>query len=214
MSTEAKKLEIPAPNVGRMDVRIVGLSPYMRNPWTERAKESLVKTSGSGKSEKLTPEEEFQEKLDAMLLEDGDEPVYGMPAVAFVEGMAAAGYRLGDYSSMVELKAALTVPCGSDELPIEAPEPEMDKRPGNLAGRGAVKLAVRPKFYPWAVEVPVTYDRGVLNEKQVLRLLGDMGRGIGVGAYRPENGGTFGTFEVEAAHLYERANGDGGGDDA
>lgn len=207
MSTaQARELEIPAPNVGRMDITVVGLTPYMRSPWTEREKKSLVKTEGSGQSEKLTPEEEYQEKLDAMLLEDGDDPVYGMPAVAFSEGMAAAGYRMGDWSSMVELKAAISI-ISEGELPIESPGPEMDTRPGNLAGRGSVKLAVRPKFFPWSVEVPIEWDKGVLNEKQVIRLLQDMGRGVGTGAYRPENGGTFGTFEVDSAHLYERVNG-------
>lgn len=207
-TAEARKIEIPAPNLGRIDVRIVGLSPYMRSPWTEREKRSLVSTEGSGQTEKLTPEEEYQQKLDAMLVEDGDNPVYGMPPVAFSEGMAAAGYRLGDWSSMVELKGALSIVNGEGEIPIESPGPEMDTRPGNLAGQGSVKLAVRPKFFPWAAEVPIEFDQGVLNRKGVIRLLQDMGRGVGIGAYRPENGGPMGTFEVESAHVYERMNGD------
>jgi len=206
MSVATKTLEIPAANVGRMNVRIKGKTPYMRNPWTERVLATMPggpDAGTSGKSEKLTPDEEMQEKLDAMLIqpsENGDSPVYGMPPEAFVEGMAAAGYRLGDWSSMVEIKAAVSVPHAED-LPIEAPAPELDSRAGNLAGRGSVKVVNRPKFFPWAVTVPIEFDRGVMNEKQVLRLLNDMGRGIGVGAYRPENGGTFGTFEVESAEM-------------
>lgn len=210
---ETKSLEIPAANVGRIDVKLVGKTAYMRNPPTERVLRTIAggeESGTSGKSEKLTPEEEVQEKLDAMLVEpaeNGGEPTYGMPPVAFVEGMAAAGYRLGDWNSMVELKGALSVPHAGD-LPIDAPPPERDSRLTNLSGRGGTKVTHRPKFFPWNVTVPVEFDRGVLNEKQVLRLLNDMGRGVGIGAYRPENGGTFGTFEVESAHLYEQENGD------
>lgn len=213
MSSKTKKLEIPGANIGRMDVKLVGKTPYMRNPWTKRVLATMPggpEAGTSGKSEKLTPEEEFNEKLEAMLVEpaeNGDGPTYGMPPEAFVEGMAAAGYRLGDWSSMVEIKAAVSVPHAG-ELPIDAPEPEMDSRATNLAGRGSTKVANRPKFHPWSVTVPVEFDKGVINERQVLRLLNDMGRGIGVGAYRPENGGTFGTFEVEAAHLYETEDSD------
>lgn len=207
--TELKELSIPAPNVGRMEVRIVGKTPYMRNPPTERVLRTIAggeESGTSGKSEKLTPEEEVQEKLEAMLVEpaeNGGQPTYGMPPVAFVEGMAAAGYRLGDWNSMVELKGALSVPSPT-EIPIEAPQgPERDSRLTNLSGRGGTKVTHRPKFFPWSATFPIEFDRGVLNEKQVIRLLNDMGRGVGVGAYRPENGGPFGTFEVETAQVPE-----------
>lgn len=200
-----KTISIPAPNVGKIKVRIRGKTPLLQNSWTERTLATMPggpDKGKSGKKEKLTPKQEFQEILDAIEVQsaNGKPPVYGVSKEAIVHGMASAGYRLGDFK-MTEIRAAVSVAMPDDRIPILAGEPGMDSRAGNLAGRGSVKVINRPKFWPWEMEIPLEFDRGVLNEEAVIRTLSDMGRGIGLGAYRPENNGTFGTFEVVSAEI-------------
>jgi hypothetical protein len=194
-----KKVSIPAPNIGRITILIRGKTPLLQNSWTER---TLATMPGgplkgkSGKNEKLTQDEEYQEALDAIRMpsENGGPPVYGFAKEAVVHGMASAAGRLGDHK-MTEIRAAVAVASPDDRIPIQGSEPTMDSRAVHLT-RTSNKVANRPRFWPWEAEIPLEFDRGVLNEEAILRILADMGRGIGLGSYRPENKGTFGTFEV------------------
>lgn len=200
MSTEGKSLELPVPHTGIMDVKIVGKTPYMRNPWTDTGKKALI----DGESpDKLTLEEEYEEKLAAMRLpsENGGDPQYGMPPQAFQEGMArAAKSVIGGYK-LVDIKNAISIPAEGEEIPLESPGPEMDARPTDLAGQGSVKMTARPKFMPWSAVVPVAWNTSSLQQEEVLQFLMAMGLHVGIGAYRPENSGPFGTFDVEGAWL-------------
>lgn len=205
---KTKEIKIPAPNVGRVKVRIRGKTPLLQNAWTKRTLATLPggpDKGKSGKKEKLTPEQEFEEILEAITVQskNGKPAVYGVSKEAIVHGMASAAYRLGDFK-MTEIRAAVSVAMSDDRIPVDAPEPEMDSRAGSLAGRGSTKVINRPRFWPWEIEVPLEFDRGVLNEEAVIRILSDMGRGIGLGSYRPENNGTFGTFEVISAEIEEQ----------
>lgn len=205
---KTREIEIPAPNTGTILVRIRGTSPLLQNPPTKRTLETLPggsKSKKSGKAEKLTPEEEMNEILDTLRMPSSNgKGVYGFSKKAITIGMASAGYRLGSFT-MASLRAALRVATPDDRIPIEGPEPELDCQLTSLSGRGASKVANRPKFWPWEATIPLEFDRGVLNEEQVLRILQDMGRGIGIGAYRPENNGPYGTFEVVGAEIQEAA---------
>lgn len=205
MATKTKEIRIPAPNVGRVNVRIRGRTPLLQNSWTERTLATMPggpDKGKSGKKERLTPDQEFREILDAIQVSDNGTPRYGVSKEAIVHGMASAAHRLGDFK-MTEIRAAVSVRLSGDRIPIEGPEPEMDSRAGSLSGRGSTKVINRPRFWPWEMDIPLEFDRGVLNEEAVIRILSDMGRGIGLGSYRPENSGTFGTFEVVGAELTE-----------
>lgn len=204
MSTDAQELELPTPHTGIMEVRIVGKTPYMRNPWTETGKRSLI----DGESpDKLSLEEEYEEKLAAMQLpsENGGEPQYGMPPQAFQEGMARAAKSVVGGYKLVDIKNGISIPAEGEEIPFESPGPEMDVQPTNLAGRGSVKLTARPKFMPWSATIPIAWNESSLKQKEVLQFLMAMGLHVGIGAYRPENSGPFGTFGVEGAWLVQDA---------
>ena len=205
MAAKTKEIEVPAANIGHIIVGIRGKTPLLQNPWTPRTLANLPGGPGkqkSGKAAKLTPEQEMQEILDAMLVqpENGKPAVYGISKEAIVHGMASAAFRLGNFK-MTEIRAAVSVALAEDRIPILTPEPALDSRATSLSGRGSTKVANRPRFWPWEMEIPLEFDRGVLNEDAILRILADMGRGIGLGSYRPENGGTYGTFEVVWARL-------------
>lgn len=207
-ATKTKTLEITSPNIGRIDVRIRGKTPLLQNRWRPSAiaqMEAKQQKQAKNKKDARDPEAEFKEILEAATISNNGKRILGHPKVAFVEAMAAAGYRLGDWNSMVELKGAINVDLPGELVPIEGPDPEMDTRPVNLGRTWSV--AYRPKYWPWEMVVPIEFDRGVVTEEQVVRLLQDAGRGVGLGSYRPENGGPMGRFEVVEAKVYENGAG-------
>jgi len=73
--------------------------------------------------------------------------------------------------------------------------------PATIGAGGANRtkdLAFRPSVFPWKAELKITYHNGeaALSEDMTLRLLADAGQFVGVGAWRGEKGGTFGSFHI------------------
>lgn len=60
-------------------------------------------------------------------------------------------------------------------------------------------MRCRPVFHDWACTVTVAYDESVLDKADILRFFDTAGQLVGVGDYRPENGGDFGRFDAQEA---------------
>lgn len=203
---KTRTLNIPAPNIGRINVRIRGLTPLMQNRWRPGQIEEIEAKQGKkagGKKEARDPEAEVREILSEATFSSNGKVVYGHPKEAFVEAVASAGYRVGQFKSLKEVRAVFKVATPHDLVPIESPAPETDRRMGRI--KGTFTVVYRPKYWPWEMTLPIEFDRGVLTEEQVIRLIQDAGRCIGVGSYRIENKGAFGSFEVIGAELQEDA---------
>jgi hypothetical protein len=56
---------------------------------------------------------------------------------------------------------------------------------------------VRGEFHGWSVELKISYDPAVVSQKQIRSMLVISGSHVGMGAWRPERGGSFGTFKVK-----------------
>ena len=202
---KAKEIQIPAPNVGRMKVRIRGLTPLMQNRWRESVVEQMRnKQEGKAKNKKEArdPEAEVAEILAAATVSENGKVVYGHPSEAVVEAMASAGHRMGEWTNKgPTIKGAITILCKGDLIPINGPAPSVDSRPGRI--KGTWTIAHRPKFSEWAMEFVAEFDRGIFTEESFLHLLMLAGRTVGIGSYRVERGGQYGRFEVVGAELEE-----------
>jgi hypothetical protein len=62
---------------------------------------------------------------------------------------------------------------------------------------GGTDLRYRPEFTEWSTEVEVTYVKSMLTRESVLSLIEAGGMGVGVGEWRPEKKGDFGTFAID-----------------
>ena len=60
-------------------------------------------------------------------------------------------------------------------------------------------MAYRPQFTPWAMDVPIVFNAGVIGQAQILNLFQIAGFAVGIGAWRPECSGTFGQFALRDA---------------
>jgi hypothetical protein len=62
----------------------------------------------------------------------------------------------------------------------------------------ATILRTRPIFHGWSCKTTITFDPSVINNESVLQAASDAGRLVGLCDWRPEKGGNFGRFRVEA----------------
>ena len=60
-------------------------------------------------------------------------------------------------------------------------------------------MRCRPIFPEWSVTAEIVFDGGVIDRADIVRIAETAGALVGMGDYRPENGGDFGRFTVEVA---------------
>jgi hypothetical protein len=64
-------------------------------------------------------------------------------------------------------------------------------------GRGGSDLRYRPEFWPWSATLEVIYFSNAITRETVLSAIDAGGLAIGVGDWRPERTGTFGTYRID-----------------
>jgi len=61
----------------------------------------------------------------------------------------------------------------------------------------------RPGICDWTMSLQVEFNAAIFKDEDILMLFNRAGRFIGIGAWRPENRGLFGTFSVEKARFQD-----------
>jgi hypothetical protein len=64
-------------------------------------------------------------------------------------------------------------------------------------------LRYRPEFTEWSAVLEVVYVKSMLSMDSVLSLIDAAGLGVGVGEWRPEKSGDFGTFMIDPSRKVE-----------
>ena len=122
--------------------------------------------------------------------------MYGFPASAFFKAFKrqakyVQGLNMTDFSSNVSIR-------GHDDGFFVAiwGDPAMHFAMVRVKGGGA-DLRIRPCFYNWGALVKVSYNENVLSDEIISTLIDRAGKLTGVGDWRPEKDGIYGTFQVE-----------------
>lgn len=77
-------------------------------------------------------------------------------------------------------------------------DPEMREDIVRLGGMSrSADLRYRPEFPQWSCTLTVGYVRSSIDKSSVLSLIDAGGMGIGIGEWRPEKRGTFGTYMID-----------------
>lgn len=88
-------------------------------------------------------------------------------------------------------------------VPIDG-EPRMREDVVRLGGPSrSADLRYRPEFPEWRTALEVTYVKSSLTRESLLSLVDAGGMGIGIGEWRPEKRGEFGTYQVDASREVE-----------
>lgn len=191
----AAKVEIPDFPVVNFTVRIVGRTPLIANRFGEAAINKLEGSQQQRATHKLDPRDPDQEFAEGRYrLSDGRD---GFPAASIKKAIKAAAMRMTELKG-TEVIAAFNVEAhDAGLLPLDGPAPRMRTDHVVRVGRGNV--AYRPEYWPWAIDIPVSLFTPTLGVAEFLNLLRNAGFGIGLGNWRPEKGGSSGTFDIDPA---------------
>jgi len=190
------KIEIPAPNIQLIKVKIIGTSPLIYHKWAEKAikmiEDKQQKKATKGR-EARDPDAEYKDSFyyDA----DGD---IAFPARNIKQAIVGSARFLQDVK-MTILRGAVFVK-GDKEGMIKVEYKAKDKRMRKdmvTVGMGTADVRYRGELLDWSMTFIIEYDGDLMSASQVVNLLQRAGFSQGLGEWRPEKNGDNGTFEVE-----------------
>lgn len=194
----ADALDIRGIEMKTMIVPITGTAPLIMHRFSEKAKKQMLDAMQGRKNPKepKDPEAEFQSAFYRM---DDGQPAF--PSVGFKSAIVSAGRLFGKNVKMTSLRQSIFVDGELSEIEGQKMvriEGEAIMREDVVrVGISGTDLRYRPQFTQWRADVKVTYVASALTDDSVLSLIEAAGMGVGVGEWRPEKSGDFGTFRVD-----------------
>jgi len=177
-------------------VPIIGTAPLIVHRFAAKAKQQMLDAMQGKRSPKKNKDPQADYEGSLYRLTDGS---YGFPTIAFKAATVGASRFYGKDVSLVGLRQTMFFKGlpGEDgqQLCLLDGEPTMREDTVRV-GQGS-DLRYRGQFWPWATTVDVTYVSSALTRSSVLSLIDAGGMGVGIGEWRPEKRGDFGTFAID-----------------
>lgn len=179
-------------------VPIIGTTPLIVHRFSEKAKRQMLDNMQGRKSPKEPKDPDAEYEAAFYRLADG--AGFGFPVTAFKDATVGGARFYGSSVTMTALKQSIFyrgVP-GHDGMSLTAIDGEPRMREDVVrVNRGGTDLRYRPEFPQWSTVLTITYVKAMLTRNSLLSLLDAGGMGVGVGEWRPEKGGDFGTFRID-----------------
>lgn len=200
-----------------IQIRVIGDTPVITHPWSEKAKKMMLDTMTKENSVKeREPKNPVAEFIDSCYWIEGapeekneagfeaavaNGARFGIKAESFKEAAANAVYRLGWVKNKVDIKSAFFIDgisVGADTLvEIHSDTPIM-REDVTRVGMGKPDLRYRPQFNNWYVDLTIRLTaNGKFKAQDIINAINAGGYACGVGEWRPERGGQFGMFHVQ-----------------
>lgn len=208
-TTNEQVITIPALDIRTATVKIVGDSPLIMHKWSEKAKKEILdKQMKKAKSKGHDAKDPFADYISSMYWIDGepenktpegfaaaleDGARFGFPSTAFKAAAVAAAYRAGITKNMVSMNGAFHILGEFVEI---HGEPVMREDMVKV-GMGVADIRYRGEFPEWWSSFTVRYNAAVLSLEQLINMINMGGFACGVGEWRAEKGGVYGSFHVE-----------------
>lgn len=201
-------IEIPAINIKKIKITIVGDSSLIVHRFDEKSKQQMLdkqtKKAKSGREAKVPvrdfiesvywlsnkPTEYTEEAFDKAIKAGAK---FGFPSTAFKASAVSAGYRGGVTSDKVSSNGAFHI--DGEFVEIDS-IPEMREDMVRLNGRSA-DIRYRGEFKNWEATFVVKYNANVFSAEQIVNLFNLGGFACGIGEWRPEKGGSHGMYHVK-----------------
>ena len=198
------EIKIRPLHIRRLIVPVKGNQPLITNKFSEEAERKLEESQSADKVKAAKaprdPEAEFLAARYVMFSDPDDvtKDICGFPSSGIKKAMVVAGGRVTDLA-MTTLRAVLNVDGSEGLVRIDAGAPQMRTDHVVQVGRG--NLRYRPQFWPWRMDIPISFNADQISANDVVNLVQQAGFAIGIGDWRPEKNGPFGTFEVDLERL-------------
>lgn len=217
---KAELVKITALDIKRVPLRIVGTSPLICHAWSEKAKRQMLEAQTGGrkakKKEVKNPVADFihslywlegkpsEEAVDAdaekafiEAIENGAR--FGFPVGAIKQAANSAAYRMNWVPNQMALRGSYFLRTNDGEYAeIRGCVPEMREDMVRV-GMGSADIRYRGEFREWYMDFELEYNAsGSMSLEDILNCINAGGYTVGIGEWRPEKDGAFGTFRVEA----------------
>jgi hypothetical protein len=190
-----KTINIKPLKIGKLKLKVVGRTPYMPEPMDMAVLERYDKKKSKQSYTKDDVSEEDKSKEKYYFTSDGKK---GIPARAFYNSMIRASSYLFDKKDggMRNVKEGLNVL--GNILPLKYKKEERVEHWGRMSGQTkAPRKIIRNSFEDWSCELEIEYNQEQLSPENIINILNWAGFHIGVGAFRKEKTGNYGSFYVE-----------------
>lgn len=207
MNAFSKTVQISAPDLREVHVKIIGVAPLMVARFSEKAKEEIKQKHAAGSSAKkgqTRAKRDFDADFNAArhISQEGWD---GIHAGAFRAALISACRLVGFRMTLAKL-SLFVVADGYDcreptpLIRIHGPQPQRSEMHVRNA-TGVVDIRIRPVWNEWFCMLRVRYDAQQFNEIDVLNLLSRAGLQVGIGEGRPDSresvGLGYGLFRLE-----------------
>lgn len=181
-----------------LTVPILGTAPLIVHNWSEKAKRAMLDAMQGRKQPKEPKNPEAEYEAAFYRTKDGG---FGFPVLAFKAATVEASRFYGKTVTKVGLRQSLFFtaeysPTANMQLVAIVGEPHMREDVVRV-GMSGTDLRYRPEFPEWTTDLTVTYVKSSLTRDSVLSLIDAGGLGTGVGEWRPEKDGNFGTYRID-----------------
>jgi len=202
MSEAAAAIQIDKIGAQTIKVPIIGTAPLIVHNWSEKAKRQMLDAQQGRKKVKeiRDPQADYEASLYRIAAQDGGHDLYGFPVLAF-KAATIGGARFYDKSVTMTMlrqcmffKGVVTKADPAQLVQIHG-EPRMREDVVRV-GQGT-DLRYRGEFTEWHAELVITFVTSSLSQGSVLSLIDAGGMGVGVGEWRPQRSGEYGTYMVD-----------------
>ena len=181
-------------------VTVRGTAPLIVHAWSEKARRMMLDAQ-MGKKNAKQPKNPEQDYRDSMYLFADDDTKHGFPIMGFKAATVKGGGRIfGKAVKMTELRQNFTFLAdgldhsGTQLVRIDSKPPIMREDMVRV-GMGTADIRYRAQYDDWSAVLRIQFVPNLIDLESVVALV-DAGGTNGVGEWRPEKNGSFGTYEV------------------
>lgn len=180
--------------IATLKVKIVGITPLLLNRLSDKEKQSMLDKQmgkGSEKNKIRDPKQEVEDKIHKI----SDNKV-GIPIISIKKSMVEAAPYL-DVDKKLIRGSLFIIPEENNLVTVDYKKMVINEAITRDSGINRTpRTTFRPEFRDWSTEFTVKYNARQITPEQILGLLKLAGFHIGVGSWRPQCDGTYGTFTV------------------
>jgi hypothetical protein len=201
-TTDTPQVVIDQIAVERLYVPIVGTAPLLVHRFSEKAKRQMLDNMQGRKNPKTPRDPQADYEAAFYHTKDGG---YGFPAIAFKAATVSASRFYDKSVTMTSLRQFVFVngePSADGQQMVRIVGEPVMREDVVRVGMGT-DLRYRPQFTEWSTTLEVTFVTSALTRASLLSLIEAGGLGVGVGEWRPEKRGDFGTYRVDPTRKVE-----------
>jgi hypothetical protein len=192
------QIQISKINTETIRVPIRGTSPLIVNKFSAKAKQQMLDTMQGRKVPKQPKDPDTDYLATLYRHDDGG---YGFPVIGLKAATVGAARFFDKSVTMTGLRQYMFFDAEFSKvesiklLRIEG-EPVMREDVVRV-GQGGTDLRYRAEFTEWSTAVNVVYVVSALTRDSIVSLIEAGGMGVGIGEWRPERKGDFGTYQID-----------------